>query len=105
MNPVIRYQIAQILEIKTTEIVEIREWVHVYWVRVAGRRPTLVSKKAVGQVWTILRGKVSASFLIQDQQALIAYTDIRGTQWERVEIQTARRRWKCLKDRGWMQAA
>lgn len=78
---------------------------HVYWVRIAGRRPTLISKKAVGQVWVILQGKVSATFQIEGDEALICYSDVRRNQWERVDIPTARRRWKCLKDRGWMQAA
>lgn len=40
-------QISQYLNIPEAQIVEIREWAYVYFVRVAGRRPTFVGKRKV----------------------------------------------------------
>ena len=40
-------QISQYLNIPEAWIVEIREWAYVYFVRVAGRRPTFVGKRKV----------------------------------------------------------
>ena len=43
----IRQAIANKLNLSTTSITEVREWSYVYWVRLSGRRPTLVSKKGI----------------------------------------------------------
>jgi hypothetical protein len=40
-------QISQYLNIPEAQITEIREWAYVYFVRLAGRRPTFVGKKKV----------------------------------------------------------
>lgn len=40
-------QIAKALNVQENQIIEVREWVFVFWVKVANRRPTLVSKKVV----------------------------------------------------------
>jgi hypothetical protein len=40
-------QVAQILNVEESQILEIHAWAFVYWVKIAGRRPTLVSIKKV----------------------------------------------------------
>jgi hypothetical protein len=40
-------QISQYLNIPEAQIIETREWAYVYFVRIAGRRPTFVGKKKV----------------------------------------------------------
>lgn len=40
-------QIAQFLNVQESQILEIKEWAFVFWVKISGRRPTFVSKKVV----------------------------------------------------------
>lgn len=103
-----RNQIAKLLEIEATEIVEIREWAWVYWVQVAGRRPTMISKKAVQsapKVHRLVTFGIVAEFEVLPHCVRIAYMDSRKTQYEVTTLPVARRRWRTLQQRGFMQAA
>lgn len=100
-------QIAQILNVAPADILEIREWAWVYWVHVSGKRPTMISKKAViaNRTYTLITYGIRAEFVILPHCAKIAYIDSRQTQYEVCTHTTARKRWMSLKSRGFMQAA
>lgn len=101
-------QIAQILNVAPADILEIREWAWVYWVHVSGKRPTMISKKAIApavKIYTLITYGIRADFEILPHCAKIAYTDARRTQYEVTTHTIARRRWRSLQSRGFMQAA
>jgi hypothetical protein len=101
-------QIATILEVEASDIIEIREWVWVYWVHVSGQRPTMVSKKLVKSVpatYTLITYGIRAEFQILPHCAKIAYIDSRKTLYETTTHTIARKRWKTLQSKGFRQAA
>lgn len=101
-------QIAQLLNVAPADILEIREWAWVYWVHVSGKRPTMVSKRAVTtapKVYTLITYGIRAEFEVLPHCVKIAYIDSRRAQYEVTTHTIARKRWQSLKTRGFMQAA
>ena len=92
-TPKTKQIIARQLNCESNEVLEVREWVYVYWVRVVGRRPTMVSKTKVSKVLCatqvepgdrilyrdgdkVYQGKVEA--IVSDQKAQIRF---QGDRW------------------------
>lgn len=51
------------------ETLEVREWAHVYWVHIYGRRPTMLSKKLVDRAAFLRIGyTVAGDYLVNDQK-------------------------------------
>jgi hypothetical protein len=104
----IKARIAKHLGIKPEDIREVRDWEPkgIYFVIIAGRRPTFVSRKnvlATTVEFTIERGGIEVAFTVN--RTNLVTIKFGGADRETTTLTIARRRWQMLANAGYQRVA